>query len=183
MFLGAKGSRSTFSGAFQSGAFSAMPKTSIIFIAFMNIAEYALFTLCCFYLARPPQLIVDFVNTRLVDSKVMARLPQWLRRPLRLTRMSKEQTVAVCYCGAAKTIALGIPIVSAMWNHADNLTRANLQIPVLLYTIEQVFIAQLLTYFFRWYVHRHQKETGPGDAETASKTDQVGQPVLGGNGL
>jgi sodium/bile acid cotransporter 7 len=52
--------------------------------------------------------------------------------------MSRRQTVAVCFCGAAKTTSLGIPLVTAMWRDADNLTRAYIQIPVLLYTIEQV---------------------------------------------
>jgi solute carrier family 10 (sodium/bile acid cotransporter), member 7 len=55
--------------------------------------------------------------------------------------MSKEQAVAVCFCGAAKTTSLGIPMVSAMWSQADNKTQAELQIPVLLYTIEQVRIS------------------------------------------
>lgn len=52
--------------------------------------------------------------------------------------MSKEQTIAVCFCGAAKTTSLGIPLVTSMWTQADDLTRAFITIPVLLYTIEQV---------------------------------------------
>lgn len=50
----------------------------------------------------------------------------------------EEETIAVCFCGAAKTTSLGIPLVAAMWAAADDLTRALIQIPVLLYTIEQV---------------------------------------------
>jgi sodium/bile acid cotransporter 7 len=65
-----------------------------------------------------------------------------------------EETIAVCFCGAAKTTSVGIPLVTAMWAESDDLTRAYIQIPVLLYTIEQVFVAQLVVYFFKWYLRR-----------------------------
>jgi sodium/bile acid cotransporter 7 len=75
--------------------------------------------------------------------------------------------VAVCFCGAAKTTSLGIPLVTAMWREADDLTRAYVQIPVLLYTIEQVFMAQGLVYFFKWYLRK-----GEGDEESSGADDE-----------
>ena len=104
----------------------------------MNIASYLVFTVICFYAARPPASFASAVNPRLADSHRFKRLPALLRRILTVRRMSREQTVAVCFCGAAKTTSLGIPLVSAMWASADDLTRAYIQIPVLLYTVEQV---------------------------------------------
>ncbi|OAQ95742.1 hypothetical protein LLEC1_04152 [Akanthomyces lecanii] len=85
--------------------------------------------------------------------------------------MSIEETIAVCFCGAAKTASLGIPLVAAMWAAADNLTRAFDQIPVLLYTIEQihVFVAQLLVHAFKWYMHRMGKYHS--DSETQADTE------------
>ncbi|KAF3347460.1 hypothetical protein VdG2_04182 [Verticillium dahliae VDG2] len=74
-------------------------------------------------------------------------------------------TVAVCFCGAAKTTSLGIPLVAAMWRDADDLTVALVQVPLLLYTIEQVFVAQGLVYFFRWYLDRPPAEGEADDAE------------------
>ncbi|KAM0334111.1 hypothetical protein ACHAQA_001131 [Verticillium albo-atrum] len=118
----------TFSGAFQTGALQDTPPASIIFNVFMNLGLYALFTVMCFFAARPPAA---------------------LRRLLRVRPMARDQTVAVCFCGAAKTTSLGIPLVAAMWRDADDLTMALIQVPVLLYTIEQVFVAQGLVYFFR----------------------------------
>ncbi|EEY22563.1 sodium/bile acid cotransporter [Verticillium alfalfae VaMs.102] len=44
----------TFSGAFHTGALQDTPPASIIFIVFMNLALYALFTILCFFAARPP---------------------------------------------------------------------------------------------------------------------------------
>lgn len=132
-------SRATFSGAFETGAIYDISTPSILFNIFMNIALYLFFTVLCFYSARPPQFLADLVNPRVADSAfARRRLPSLIRRFLSVRRMSKKQTVAVCFCGAAKTTSLGIPLVAAMWKNADNLTRSFIQVPVLLYTIEQV---------------------------------------------
>lgn len=104
----------------------------------MNIALYLVFTVLCFYIARPPLVLANLLNPYLLESRLTRRLPNFIKRIISVKRMSREQTVAVCFCGAAKTTSLGIPLVTAMWKDADNLTRAYIQIPVLLYTIEQV---------------------------------------------
>ncbi|KAL8281904.1 hypothetical protein RB597_009568 [Gaeumannomyces tritici] len=167
----------TFCGAFATEALFVLPKASLVFNIFMNIALYLLFTVVCFYMARPPRLLIRGVEA-LLDSKPLRRLPPGLKAVLVPQRMSKERTVAVCFCGAAKTTSLGIPLVSAMWSHSDNLMRAFIQIPVLLYTIEQVFIAQILVYFFRWYVKEPSK-SAPSDSEApGSETSEPGhQPI------
>jgi solute carrier family 10 (sodium/bile acid cotransporter), member 7 len=128
----------TFSGAYKTGALFSLSTSSVLFNVFMNLALYLIFTIVCFYAARPPLMVANFINAHGVDSRLGRRIPVFLRRALTAKRMSKEETVAVCFCGPAKTTSLGIPMVSAMWAHADDLTRAYLQIPVLLYTVEQV---------------------------------------------
>ncbi|KAJ4268637.1 LRR receptor-like serine/threonine-protein kinase RGI2 [Fusarium torreyae] len=154
---------STFSGAFGTGALKDLSTSNVLFLVFMNVALYALFTVICFFSARPPKGL-----TNIVSSSWLGRI---LPRALLPKRMSKEQTIAVCFCGAAKTTSLGIPLASSMWARADDLTRAYIQIPVLLYTIEQVFMAQGLVYFFRWYMRRGVKERV--DEET--EQDTVGE--------
>jgi sodium/bile acid cotransporter 7 len=147
----------TFSGAFGTGALNDLSTSNILFLVFMNVALYALFTVICFLLARPPERL-----TRMVSSS-------WLR--VLFKRMTKEQTIAVCFCGAAKTTSLGIPLASSMWARADDLTRAYIQIPVLLYTIEQVFMAQGLVYVFRWYMRRDVKR----DVDEETEHDTSGE--------
>jgi sodium/bile acid cotransporter 7 len=131
-------SRTTFSGAYHTGALFTLSTPSVLFNVFMNLAFYLLFTVICFFAARPPLVLTNIINSTVVDSRLGRSLPRPLRRLVTAKRMSKEETVAVCFCGAAKTTSLGIPMVSAMWTQADDLTRAYIQIPVLLYTIEQV---------------------------------------------
>lgn len=130
-----------------------MPRGSIIFTIFMNIGLYLLFTLICFVLARPPH---DLVKTAIASRMARCSIPGPLRRFITPRQMSKEQAVAVCFCGAAKTSGVGIPLVAAMWaDGQDELRRAYLEIPVLLYTMEQVFLAQGLVYVFKWYLRRN----------------------------
>ncbi|KAI6561802.1 hypothetical protein MCOR04_009480 [Pyricularia oryzae] len=156
----------TFCGAFATGALYVTPKASLIFNIFMNIGLYLLFTVICFFSARPPLKLVTWAEG-IFEKKPLCKLPRLLKRVVIPKRMSKEQTIAVCFCGAAKTTSLGIPLVTAMWNESDNLRRAFIQIPVLLYTIEQVFIAQILVYFFRRYMKRDQKDSGTDEDTVA----------------
>ncbi|KAH6610683.1 hypothetical protein Trco_000703 [Trichoderma cornu-damae] len=151
----------TFSGAFGTGALYKLSKADVIFNVFINIGLYIVFTLICFYLARPPLFLARHVNPRVTQS----RLPERVKRIVSIKKMSKEQTIAVCFCGAAKTTSLGIPLVTAMWHQADDLTRAFITIPVLLYTIEQI-----LVYFFRLYLRRDRKSSG-GD-ESGQRGDE-----------
>lgn len=152
--------RSTFSNAFKTGAIQGLPTQSILFNVFMNVGLYALFTAVCFVAARPPHRLVVAFETR----GAQRYLPGWMRRAVAPKQMSKEQTVAVCFCGAAKTTSVGIPLVAAMWHSKDTETQALIDIPVLLYTMEQVFLAQVLVYVFRWYLRR-------GEAHKESMVD------------
>ncbi|KAF3770462.1 hypothetical protein M406DRAFT_248237 [Cryphonectria parasitica EP155] len=142
---------STFSNAFKTGALYTMPKASIFFTVFMNIGLYVLFTIICFVFARPPH---NLVKKAIGPQLASLSIPRPIRHFITPRQMSKEQTIAVCFCGAAKTTGVGIPLVAAMWSGRDELTRAYLQIPVLLYTMEQVFLAQGLVYVFKWFLRR-----------------------------
>lgn len=160
----------TFSSAFKTGALYQLPKGSIIFDVFTNVVTYLIFTLCCFFLARPHTTVVNVINRNVADSRIGQRLPNIVRRAVTVRQMSKAQTVAICFCGAAKTQSLGIPLIAAMWTHTDPLTVAYIEIPVVLYTMEQVFLAQGFVYFFKWYLRRDREKSEP-EAETQPNND------------
>ncbi|KAK2600307.1 LRR receptor-like serine/threonine-protein kinase RGI2 [Conoideocrella luteorostrata] len=146
----------TFSGAFKTGALLQISTPSLLFNIFMNIALYLLYTAVCFLCARPPALLAKRVNSLMADSKAAHRWPAALRAALTVKKIPRGQTIAICFCGAAKTTSLGIPLVAAMWDDSDDLKKAFIQIPVLLYTIEQVFIAQIIVFVFKWYLRRNK---------------------------
>ncbi|KND94850.1 putative membrane protein [Tolypocladium ophioglossoides CBS 100239] len=162
---------SSFCLVLLTGALFKLSKVSVVFNVLINVALYMVFTVICFFAARPPLWLAAHLNPVLAGSRLTRRLPARVKRVLAVTQMPKPQTVAVCFCGAAKTTSLGIPLVTSMWNAADDLTRAYIQIPVLLYTIEQIFMAQILVYFFRWYLRRGQKT----DDETRGDEDRAAE--------
>ncbi|KAI0118925.1 sodium bile acid symporter [Nemania sp. FL0031] len=173
---------STFSGAFETGALTSLPKSSVIFNVFINVAEYLLFTVICYYIAFPPRPVVRVVNVYIADSRIGSRLPGVVRRAVTVKRMPRELVVAVCFCGAAKTTSVGIPLAAAMWSQLDNFTISSIQVPVLLYTVEQVFIAQFLTIFFKWWVQRSRKPATDVECSEADDIDgneqAITSPVL-----
>lgn len=143
--------RTTFSNAFKTGALKTMPRGTLLFNIFMNMGLYILYTVICFVLARPPH---NLVKKAIASRLATLSIPRWLRHFITPRQMSKEQAVAVCFCGAAKTTGVGIPLVAAMWAGQSDMVRASIAIPVLLYTMEQVFLAQVLVYVFKWYLKR-----------------------------
>lgn len=146
----------------------------------MNLALYMVFTIVCYYAAYPPDFLCRQYNASVVDSAIGARLPTMLRRFITMTKMPKDQVVAVCLCGAAKTQALGIPLADAMWAQSPELTRSLIQIPILLYTMEQVFTAQFLTILFRWWLQRDRARVADEEAEAVGDAGEVctGQGIV-----
>ncbi len=89
--------------------------------------------------------------------------PKW--KNIILHQISKPETIAICFCGAAKTTGLGVPMVAAMWANSDPLVVDSIQIPVVLYTTEQIFCAQVFVYIFRRWVAKDDPEV---DEESAT---------------
>ena len=143
--------RSTFSSCFATGALQSLSAQSVIFVVLFNIALYIFLTLICFLGSRPPQIL----SSR-----------KWSE--LMFKRMSPEETIAVCFCGPAKSTALGIPLLYAMWQPIDLFTKAKTSVPVLLYTTEQICVAHFFVQLFRrWHARVVEKEhvEYAGDAE------------------
>ncbi|KAL4936449.1 hypothetical protein BDV06DRAFT_227884 [Aspergillus oleicola] len=133
----------TFSSAFATGAIQDLSTESVIFVVLFNIALYIFLTIVCFSISRPPQSLC----TR-------TKFGRWqLARP-----MPSEETIAVCFCGPAKSTALGIPLLYAMWTSVDLFIVAKTSVPVLLYTTEQMFVAHFFVHAFQWWKRRLERE-------------------------
>ncbi|KAL4807541.1 putative sodium bile acid cotransporter [Aspergillus unguis] len=132
----------TFSSCFATGALQSLSTESIVFVILFNIALYMLLTVVCFSISRPPQSLC----TRF-------KFGRWQT----FRQMSPEETIAVCFCGPAKSTALGIPLLYAMWTPVDLFIKAKTSVPVLLYTTEQMFVAHFFVHAFRWWKRRLQR--------------------------
>ena len=106
----------------------------------------------------------------------------WARPPQALTRLSPflfrqlepKETIAICFCAPAKTQALGIPLIAAMYSSATDMQRALIQVPMILYTAEQIMVGQVLVWLFkRWLRMGKGDEETTGISETGTATDEA----------
>ncbi|KAJ5611142.1 hypothetical protein N7510_007861 [Penicillium lagena] len=133
---------STFSSCFATGALQALSTQSVVFVVLFNIGLYIALTTVCFFSARPPR----WLSSRGWSKPVF--------KP-----MLPEETIAVCFCGPAKSTALGIPLLYAMWAPLDLFTKSRTSVPVLLYTTEQICVAHFFVQIFRrWHARLADKE-------------------------
>lgn len=108
---------------------------SIIFVVFFNIILYIALTVIAFFSCQPPKVLQQF---------------QWSQSLFK--SLPPEETIAVCFCSPAKSTALGLPLLYAMWAPVDFYTKAKTSVPVLLYTTEQICVAQFFVQLFRrWH--------------------------------
>ncbi|KAJ5405032.1 hypothetical protein N7465_006316 [Penicillium sp. CMV-2018d] len=141
----------TFSSCFATGALQTLSAQSIVFVILFNIILYITLTAVCFFCSRPPRI---FSSRR------------W-SKPI-FKRMSPEETIAVCFCGPAKSTALGIPLLYAMWQPVDLFLKAKTSVPVLLYTTEQICVAHFFVQLFRWW---HARIVEKEDLDDSTRED------------
>ncbi|OJD31899.1 sodium bile acid transporter family protein [Diplodia corticola] len=131
---------------------------TVVLIVFFNMGVYIFWTIICFGCARVPEAWAH-------HTKGIVR------------RFDKPEAIAICFCGPAKTAALGIPLVYAMWTKFPTEVKARISIPVILYTTEQVFCAHFLVHAFKRWARREkmrdegvevEQAGGPGMAAVAA---------------
>ncbi|KAI9317297.1 SBF-like CPA transporter family-domain-containing protein [Dichotomocladium elegans] len=136
---------SVFSDAFHAGSFNSVSATDIVAVLIMNAAFYTLFSLlalCLAYIPFPASI----------------KEPNWVRR----LRYSREDTVAVMYCGATKTVAMGVPLINVLYENGDPGTIGVLSTPLLLYHVEQLILGNLEIDLLKRWVSRgkqHDQES------------------------
>lgn len=65
----------------------------------------------------------------------------------------------------ADTVALGIPLLASMYPTASDLVRASVQIPVILYTAEQIFVGQFMVWWFKRWLARDKAKRAKEELE------------------
>ncbi|CAO3609774.1 unnamed protein product [Cunninghamella blakesleeana] len=130
---------SVFSDAVYNGSFGAVSAVDIVAVAIMNAGFYILFSLLCWFLAYLP---VPYPG------------PSYLQK----LRYSREDTVAVMYCGATKTVAMGVPLINVLYQNGNPGTVGVLSTPLLLYHIEQLILGNLEVEILKKWVKRGQQE-------------------------
>ncbi|KAF1802956.1 SBF-like CPA transporter family-domain-containing protein [Mucor lusitanicus] len=132
---------SVFSDAVHAGSFSAVAGKDIAAVVILNFLFYILFSVFSFALARLPY-----------SKRIFGPL-KWLDR----LRYSREDTVAVMYCGATKTVAMGVPLINVLYQKGDPGTIGVLSTPLLLYHVEQLILGNIEVEILKKWVSRGKK--------------------------
>ncbi|ODN76485.1 hypothetical protein L202_05151 [Cryptococcus amylolentus CBS 6039] len=154
----------TFSTQFEEGAFQSISTASVIFLVFVNLALYFLFTGICVFCTRLPFLPESFNlgikphpafeeggagegegGDRVYDE---TKKPYW-RRFVSGMRFDKQEATAICFCAAAKGMVVGAPTLTILYGGFPAKEKAIISIPLVLYQGQQVAVAQILVYFFK----------------------------------
>ncbi|CDH58359.1 member of the slc10 carrier family [Lichtheimia corymbifera JMRC:FSU:9682] len=117
---------SVFCDAFYAGSFNSVSATDIVAVVIMNFGFYILFSLLAMFLSYIP-----FPSS--------LKEPRWVKR----MRFSREDTVAVMFCGATKTVAMGVPLINVLYESGDPGTVGVLSTPLLLYHVEQLILGNI----------------------------------------
>ncbi|EEH35514.2 hypothetical protein PAAG_06561 [Paracoccidioides lutzii Pb01] len=148
----------SFSTCFSTGALKSLSSQTLIFITLLNVGFYIALTGISFLIAHPPSALVPrqkrprtAMPTPTTSTKAKLKsLPHAFLSCL-INQSPPVETIAICFCGPAKTTSLGIPMVYAMYPTVDLLLVAKLTVPVILYTTEQIFCAHFMVRLFKWW--------------------------------
>ncbi|ODH46839.1 hypothetical protein GX48_07043 [Paracoccidioides brasiliensis] len=185
----------SFSTCFSTGALKSLSSQTLIFIMLLNVSFYIALTGISFLIAHPPSALVPrqkrpstaMLATTTSTTAKLKSLPHALLACL-INQSPPVETIAICFCGPAKTTSLGIPMVYAMYPTVDLLLVAKLAVPVILYTTEQVFCAHFMVRIFKWWGKKREaewkeKERGEAlagcDLERASPNLKTGSETSG----
>ncbi|KAK9457771.1 SBF-like CPA transporter family-domain-containing protein [Dipodascopsis uninucleata] len=147
---------SAFSTSFYTGAFKSSTAQTKALVLLLGIGLYWIFVGVSLALTRGSHKI-HFKN-------------KYLDAIVGFFRFSKRDTIAICYVVPAKTPALGVPLVTALYSHAaiGEKEKSMLLIPMILYQIEQLTFSNLTIPLFRRWVE---------DEEEAMKADETSKSL------
>ncbi|CAF3587498.1 unnamed protein product [Rotaria sp. Silwood1] len=65
------------------------------------------------------------------------------RIPIRHWQFSREDTVAIMFCGATKTVAMGVPLINILYTGGDQEVIGLLSLPLIMYHVEQLIMGAI----------------------------------------
>ncbi|EDO14361.1 hypothetical protein Kpol_181p1 [Vanderwaltozyma polyspora DSM 70294] len=163
---------SSFSTAFYQKSFTSVSHVCIIFICFFNVGLYLLFTLICYLFSRP--LIILRIFPKTPTKTGLFDIYYYSYKLLRPFYYSKRDTICIMFCGAAKTAALGVSLITSQYGD-DKTHLGKLLVPLILYQSEQVIVASwFVPLFRRWAADEIEEMTeNENDDEIISQTSKI----------
>ncbi|CAF1609529.1 unnamed protein product [Adineta ricciae] len=119
-----------FSTAFATGTFKPIHTQDLVILFAIGAGLYVFFSIFIMILARLP-------------------IPHW--------QFSQKDTVAIMFCGATKTLAMGIPLISALYGNQRNDMSGVLSLPLIIYHVEQLVLGAIEVILLKNWVKKGLK--------------------------
>ncbi|KAI9271529.1 SBF-like CPA transporter family-domain-containing protein [Phascolomyces articulosus] len=147
---------SVFCDGVASDAFHRMSGVDIIAIIGVDIFMYLLGCSFCIFVARVPW------PSKLLSTPTPALVKKW--------RFSRQDAVAIMYCGATKTVSLGIPLINVLYSDKSLGMMGVLSLPLLMYHIIQLFIGNFQVPFLKRWIEKTLEDVDEDEQIPMSNT-------------
>ncbi|UJR17972.1 hypothetical protein I4U23_004871 [Adineta vaga] len=130
---------------FGSQAFESVRTIDVLIIIVLNASFYITFSLIAMFLARLPNIFICCKRNKHGDNQplLIESYEHKQKTCLDRWRFSREDTIAIMFCGATKTVAKGVPLINAV-NSANNQGLIGLfALPLIFYHVEQLIIGAI----------------------------------------
>ncbi|KAJ8656204.1 hypothetical protein O0I10_007998 [Lichtheimia ornata] len=142
---------SVFCDGVASHAFDHMSAVDIVAMIFVDIFMYLFGCGLCLFVARVPW--------------PFAYEPRWIKK----WRFSRQDSVAIMYCGATKTVSMGIPLINVIYSSSSYGVVGVLSLPLLMYHVMQLFLGNVQVQMLKNWIQKHP----PPPIETNEKHQQT----------
>jgi sodium/bile acid cotransporter 7 len=159
---------SSFSTAFYQRAFESIPKASCVFLVFFNIGIYLFWTVICYFFARPFFIPIIFKKDPTEDS---SRLYRWSYKVFKPFYYNRTDTICVMFCGASKTAALGVSLITSQYG-SDFQYLGRLLASLVLYQVLQIVTAQVLVNFLKKWEQKDHLDEADEESQKESNASQ-----------
>ncbi|OZJ04557.1 hypothetical protein BZG36_02698 [Bifiguratus adelaidae] len=144
---------SIFSDAFANHTFDELRAVDIIAVLITNAIFYTLYSLFCMFITRLPW--------------------PWPSSIISKLRYSRPDAVAVMYCGATKTVAMGVPLINVLYKDQNPGLVDLLSTPLVMYHIERMIMGSIevniLLKWVEWGERRDQRSQETGNGQSKGK--------------
>lgn len=130
---------SVFCDGVASDAFHRTSAIDIVAIIFVDIGMYLFGCATCLFVARLPWPTKNE--------------PQWVKR----WRFSRQDSIAIMYCGATKTVSMGIPLINVLYSGSSYGIVGLLSLPLLMYHVCQLFLGNFQVGLLKKWVEKGEE--------------------------
>ncbi|CAF3544377.1 unnamed protein product [Rotaria socialis] len=139
---------SVFCTCFSTGSFKTIGTQDLIILMLIDLVIYLFFSSFIFIITRLP-------------------IPYW--------QFSEKDSIAIMFCSASKTLAMGISVINALYGNTNQALTGLLSLPLIMYHAEQLIIGAIQVVLLKnWIKNKLKDNTNiQSTNENEVKTDEL----------